>query len=120
MLPNVYAALMASADVVALIADRAYRHGRAPQGVASPYVTWSVPGGAAQIVLDTRTDADQYRLQVDCWSETDTEVETLAAAVRAALEPVAVLVAYTGDERDPDTQKFRMSFAVDWIIGRDL
>lgn len=122
MLPKVYQALMNSAAVTALIGNRAYRHGRAPQGVSVPYVTWSVPAGDAQIVLDI-CDADQFRVQVDCWSATDVApngVEQVAEAVRAALEPFANLVAYVADERDADTQNYRLSFAFDWIIGRDL
>jgi hypothetical protein len=123
MLPNVFQALNASAPVVALIGPapiRVYRHGTAPQGVQSPYVTWSVPGGDAQIVLDTDTDADQFRVQVDCWANGDSDVEVVASAVRAAVSKVAVLVAYVADERDAETQRFRISFAFDWILGRDL
>lgn len=123
MLPKVYSALMNAPAVTALIGNRAYRHGSAPQGVTSPYVTWSSPAGDAEIVLSGGPDADQFRIQVDCWSSTDSApagVEQVAEAVRAALEPYAVLVAYVADERDADTQKFRLSFAFDWIIGRDL
>lgn len=122
MLPKVYMALMNSAAVTALIGNRAYRHGSAPQGVSYPYVTWSVPAGDAEIVFD-RTDADQFRVQVDIWSNTDAGangVENVASAVRAALEPLAHLVSYTNDERDPATQSFRLGFAFDWIVPRDL
>lgn len=122
MLPKIYQALMNDAAVTALIGNRAYRHGRAPQGVAYPYVTWGVPGGDATIVFD-RTDADQFRIQVDIWSNTDAGangVENVAGAVRAALEPYAHLVAYTNDERDPDTEAFRLGFAFDWWTPRDL
>ena len=122
MLPKVYLALMNSAAVTALIGNRAYRHGSAPQGVSYPYVTWSVPAGDSEIVFD-RTDADQFRVQVDIWSNTDSGangVENVASAVRAALEPEAHLVAYTNDERDPETQAFRLGFAFDWIVPRDL
>lgn len=122
MLPKVYTALMNAPAVTALIGNRAYRHGSAPQGVAYPYVTWSIPAGDATIAFD-RTDADQFRVQVDCWSNTDAGtngVENVAAAVRAALEPMAHLVAYTNDERDPETQAFRLGFAFDWWYPRDL
>lgn len=125
MLPKVYLALMNDPAVTALIGNRAYRHGSAPQGVTYPYVTWGVPAGDATIVFD-QTDADQFRVQVDCWSSQDADkngiagVETVAAAVRAALEPYAHLVAYTNDERDPDTQAFRLGFAFDWWYPRDL
>lgn len=126
MLPKVYKALTESPEVFALIGNRVYRHGMAPQQAADAYVTWGAPAGDTQIVLERVTDADTFRVNVDCWSTKDDDrtpgvpgIETLATAVRAALEPHAVLVAYLADERDADTQKYRMSFAFDWIIGRD-
>lgn len=119
MLPPVYAVLSASAAVKALIGTppRAYRHGAAPQGVASPYVTWSAPGGTAENAFDGAC-ADIMRVQVDCWSKDDAGIESLAAAVRAAIEPHAHLIAYVADERDFDTQKFRISMQFDWILKR--
>lgn len=122
MLPKIYMALMNDAAVVALIGNRAYRHGRAPQNVSYPYVTWNIPGGDATLPF-TQTDADQFRVQVDCWSNTDSGangVENLAKTVRTALESYAHLVAYTNDERDPETQAFRFGFAFDWWYPRDL
>lgn len=121
MLPLIFPLLSGSLDVTALIglgADaRVYRHGSAPQKVLRPYVTWSVPGGAPENALDGPC-ADDFRVQVDCWSDDDTEIEVLAAAVRAALEPAACLVAYLADDRDFETRRFRISFAFDFIVPR--
>jgi hypothetical protein len=119
MLPLVYPLLNVAPAVTALIGSppRVYRHGSAPQNVVKPYVTWSVPGGEALNNFDG-ADADVFRVQVDCWSDGDAEVETLAAAVRAAIEPAAHLVAYVADERDPVTQRFRISFTFDFISTR--
>jgi Ni,Fe-hydrogenase I large subunit len=117
MLPPVYPLLMASTAVQALIADRAYRHGSAPQGVARPYVTWSVPGGFAENAFDGAS-ADVFRLQVDCWADTDDTIEALASAVRAAIEPAAHLVAYTADERNFETRRYRIGMAFDFILAR--
>lgn len=120
MLPLVFPLLKNAADVTALIGTnpvRAYRHGRAPQDVAAPYVTWSVPGGTAENALQG-ADADFFRVQVDCWSDGDAQIETLAAAVRAALEPAAHLVAYLADDQDETTKRYRISFAFDFIKPR--
>lgn len=119
MLPKVYTALMNDPVVTALIGNRAYRHGMAQQTVQAPYVTWSAPGGDTELVLDTVTDADTFRLNVDVWDNDDKRVEVVAEAVRNCLEQHAVLIAYTADGRDADTQKFRMGFAFDWIISRE-
>lgn len=119
MLPLVFPLLSGAAAVTALIGTpvRAYRHGSAPQDVVKPYVTWSVPGGFAENTLE-RADADVMRVQVDCWSDEDTQVETLASAVRAALEPAGNLIAYVADERDEVTKRFRISFTFDFIVIR--
>ncbi len=123
MLPPVFLLLAGAAPVTALIGNppRVYRHGSAPQAAQMPYVTWSVPGGAPSNTFDG-ADGDFWRVQVDCWVDGDGDgddaVETLAAAVRAALEPAAHLVAYLADERDADSGCFRMSFAFDFITSR--
>lgn len=120
MLPQVFPLLAGSPAVTALIGTnpvRAYRHGEAPQNVKAPYVTWSAPGGAPANAFEGAC-ADQFRVQVDCWSDNDAGVEILAAAVRAALEPAAHLVAYLADERDTTTRRFRISFAFDWWLSR--
>lgn len=117
MLPPIYPLLMASSAVQALIGDRAYRHGSAPQGVLRPYVTWSAPGGFAENAFDG-ADADVFRLQVDCWADADDAIETLASAVRAAIEPAAHLVAYIADERNFETRRFRIGMTFDFILAR--
>lgn len=124
MLPLLYPLFTGSAAVVALIGQddaadpmRVYRHGSAPQGVMRPYVTWSVPGGAADNTFDGG-DADVFRVHVDCWADGDDAIDALALAVRDALEPAAHLVAYLADERDFQTQRYRISYAFDFIEGR--
>lgn len=126
MLPKIQHLLKAAPAVTTLIGAgtdpvtdpvRVYRHGEAPQGVKAPYVTWSLPGGAPENTFDG-ADADVFRVQVDCWSDGDAEVEQLAKAVRAALEPAAHLVAYIADERNSETKRYRMGFAFDFILSR--
>ena len=120
MLPAIFPLLKNAAAVTALIGAnpvRAYRHGSAPEGVIAPYVTWSVAGGAPENAFDGPC-ADQFRVQVDCWSDTDAGVEALAEAVRAAIEPAAHLVAYIANDRDPVTKRYRIGFAFDWWASR--
>lgn len=119
MLPPVHAALMASTAVTNLIGStpaRAFRHGEAPQNVVAPYVTWSVFGVAENGL--SGACADVWRVQIDCWSNGDAQVETLAAAVRAAIEPKAHLQSYDNDERDTETRRYRISMSFDWITSR--
>lgn len=119
MFPPVHEALAASTAVKSLIGTtpvRAYRHGEAPQKVIAPYVTWSAFGVAENGL--SGACADVWRVQINCWSDGDKEVETLAAAVRAAIEPSAHLQSYDNDERDTETKRYRMSMSFDWIVSR--
>ena len=117
MLPDIRALLAADPTANGLLAGRVYRHGYAPQGVARPYVTWSLPSGEADYTLDAPV-MDRFRVQVDCWSDTDAGVETLAEAVRNAMETRTTATLYIADERDHETQRFRISFQFDWIADR--
>jgi len=120
MLPNVYDTLHDDATVAGLVSTRIYRHGSAPQTVTAPYITWSVAGGAPENGF-AGACADFFRVQGDSWAggtDGDAAVDTLASAVRAAMEPRAHCVAYVADERDFETQKYRISMAFDWIGQR--
>ena len=117
MLPLVYTTLHDAAPVAALVSTRIYRHGSAPQNVTRPYITWSVAGGAPENGFDGAA-CDVFRVQVDSWSDTDAGVEALALAVRNAMEPRAHMVSFGPDERDFETQRYRITLFLDWIASR--
>lgn len=120
MLPAIFPLLSGASAVTDLIGTnpvRAYRHGRAPQTVTAPYVTWSAPGGYAENALGEAC-SDAFRVQVDCWSDSPSEIETLAGAVRDALEPGGHLIAYVDDSQDPTTDRYRISMQFDFIVLR--
>ena len=120
LLPPVYTLLAAAAPVTALIGSsptRCYRHGRAPQGSAAPYVTWSAPASSPERQLTGVAPADRWNVRIDCWSDTDTEVETLATAVRDALEPFAENLGVLVDEREAVTNRYRITQSFDfWLL----
>lgn len=113
MLPLVYSALVSSSAVGDIVDDRIYRHGEAPEGVSAPYVTWFVSTATPENLLDQAPVVDDYNVQVDCWSENDgggdAGVETLAEAVRDALESAGywwISLAVNG--RDQETKRYRI------------
>ena len=125
MLPPVFQWLRASANVTALIGSgptRAYRHGSAPQDVAGPYVTWFVVSGVPQNVLDEPPRVDAITVQVDCWSDNtgtgSSGVDVLARAVRDALEPHGHMTAIVVDERDQQTERYRIGLSFDFWLPR--
>lgn len=121
MYPPIFAALSASIAVKALIGSnpvRGYPFGGAPQGVAMPYVVWQTVGGLPENYLGQRPDIDSFTLQIDCYAATASAARAVAAAVRDAVEAHAHIVAWRGEERDPETMHYRYSFDVDWFVHR--
>ena len=117
-LPNVYQVLRGNATVVNTVGTRIYRHGSAPQDVAKPYITWSMVIGMPQDILNAAPCHDKDTIQIDCWSETDTGVETLAYAVRSALDSNLISNRIIIDNRETDTKLYRMAVEADFIASR--
>lgn len=118
MLPNVYQLLRTNATVLSTVATRIYRHGAAPQDVVKPYITWSLASGTPTDVINAAPCADKDTVQIDCWSETDTQVETLAYAVRAALDSQLISNRIIINMRESDTKLYRMTLEADFISSR--
>lgn len=108
MNPNVYAALSVPA-VTALVAQRIYRNGHAPQDTARPYITWQVVGGGPLNNLSDNPNMDNMRVRVWCYSNESAgsaAARNLAKAVRDALEAVTHVIAGPFDDFEPDTRLF--------------
>ena len=118
MLPNVYQALRSNATVVSTVSTRIYRHGSAPQDVVKPYITWFLVTGQPQDVLNAAPCHDRNTVQIDCWSDSDTGVETLAYAVRAALDNQLISNRMVINNRETDTKLYRIAIEADFISSR--
>lgn len=122
MLPPVFATLKLSNAVKAIVGTnppRIYRHGAAPQTTDKPYVTWFVLNAAPENNLTSTPPIDRYTVQVDCWHQTDSGIETLAEAVRDAIEPYAHMTAMPINQRElADTKLFRIALQFDWFVAR--
>lgn len=125
MLPNLFPLLAASSAVTAIIGSnpvRFYRHGSAPQGVQAPYVTHRA---IDMIPLNTLSDvprADRSRVQISCWSDNagtgSAGVETLAKAVRDAIEPRWDVEDFRVLGQDPETMRYRIDLDVLVFVHR--
>ena len=118
MLANIYAILRANATVLSSVSTRIYRHGAAPQDVVKPYVTWFVITGMPELQISGTPCSDMDTIQIDVWHETDSGVETLAYAVRSALDSAGHANRMIQDLRETDTRLYRISFEVDIIQSR--
>ena len=75
-------------------------------------------GAAPELNLSDLPTHDRMQVQVDCYSLDDTEVVTLATAVRDAIEPSAAMTAIVVDQREPETGLYRMALQFDFLPDR--
>lgn len=121
MQPPIFATVAADATATALLGTsptRLFPMGMAPQNVATPYAVWQVITGSPENYLACRPDMDGYTLQIDAYAKTVSEASAAADAIRAAIEPHAYVVRLGMQLRDDDTQHYRISFDVDWLVHR--
>lgn len=117
MLPKVFPVLTTPA-VLAIVGGtpiRIFRHGAAPQDTAKPYVTWFEVTGQPYDQISGLPCGDFDSVQIDCWSMDDIQVETLAAAVRDAIDAAGFSNRLVINHRDPDTKLYRIGLQADFI-----
>lgn len=119
VLPSLAEIIANSSAVKALIGTapiRFYPLGAAPQGVAAPYVTHRAIDVVPQNTLSELPYTDGSRVQLSCWSDNTgtgvTGVQTLARALRDAIEPFHHVLAIRDMGRDFDTQRWRIDLDV--------
>ena len=118
MLPNIYVILRANSTVLSTVSTRIYRHGNAPQDVVKPYITWFVVSGVPELQISGMPCSDVDTIQIDVWHETDLGVETLAYAVRSALDSAGHSNQMILNLRETDTKLYRIGFQTDIIRSR--
>ena len=118
MLPPVFTLLKSNATVTSIVGERIYRHGNAPEGVARPYITWFVVSGMPELNVSSTPCTDRDMVQIDCWSESDSQIETLAYAVRAVLDSAGIANRIVQDSRENDTKLYRIALEADFISSR--
>jgi hypothetical protein len=123
MYPPLYATCAADSGVQAVLTDtsgllRLYPFGEAPQQHERPYAVWQTVYGEPYNSLSCPPDVDQFGVQIDVYGPTADSVRTVAAALRAAIEPHAYIVRFNGETRESATRAYRYSFDVEWQIYR--
>ena len=118
MLPPIYSLLTAAPAVAAIVGNRVYGHGEAPQGVLDPYVTWFVVAAPPELVLDGPPPFDKHTVQIDCWHPRGDGVLQLAKAVRDVIETHACVTNLIANSREPETKLYRLGLELDFILNR--
>lgn len=115
MAPNIFPAISSSVSVTSLIGTspvRFFPFGDAPQNSQLPYVVWQTVSGSPENFLGDLPDLDSYTIQVDVYAANAQSARDVAEAIRDAIEPIAHVVGWNGESRDPDTRNYRYSFDV--------
>lgn len=115
MLAPVFSLLKADSGVFAKVGTRIYRHGSAPQNVVKPYITWYTVTGMPEVQLSGAPCIDMDSIQIDCWSDSDSEIEVLAYAVRKALDDAKIVNRIVQNNREDDTRLFHIAVEADFI-----
>jgi hypothetical protein len=121
MYPPIFATCAADSGVQAVLGTnpcRLYPFGTSTQGVTKPYAVWQAVGGSPENFINQVPDIDSYTLQIDCYATTAAAVREVAEALRDAIEPVAHVVSWRGEDYETDTKLYRYSFDVDWFVHR--
>lgn len=121
MIAPVFKVCAASQEVRSLLGEypvRLYPFGRHFDEVVYPYAVWQNIDGDPQNYLKQRPDIDRFSVQIDVYADTDTEVITVARALRDAIEGNAIIIRWGTQELEPSTMKYRYSFDVDWLVKR--
>lgn len=124
MQPPIFQLCANDAGVIALIGSppRLFSFGRAvgPSGPppVKPYAVWQNVGGSPENYLAGRPDSDAYSIQVDVYANTESAAEEVAKAISTAVELDAYVVGWYGTSRDPQTNDYRYSFAIDFLVDR--
>jgi len=97
---------------------RIYPFGSAPQSVVKPYVVYQWIDGNPFNTLNCRPEADRAVLQVDVYGTTAVSSNTVAEAIRYAVELDCHITSYRGTDRETDTLLYRTGFDLNWLVER--
>lgn len=97
---------------------RVFPFGEAPQSTAKPYVVWQIVGGPPGQCLGSRPTHDDYMIQLDVYAKTAAQVETVARAVRDAVELKSRITSWRTHGREDETQLYRVGIDIQWPVLR--
>ena len=103
------------AQILASCAEGGAHRARAPQGVTTPYIVFTLISSSVLNVMDGGPPAQNTRLQVDVYSPRAAEADTVMDAVVAAMQSAADArspsnynISSPSDLPDPDTRLYRV------------
>lgn len=97
---------------------RFWPFGKAPQSETRPYAVHQLAYGAPENTLACAPNSDTFGVQIDAYALDVTQARAVAAVLRDTLQPHGYITAWNGEFFEQDTKLYRVSFTVEFIIGR--
>jgi hypothetical protein len=111
-LPAIQSALTGSGALTAIVGARIYQT-LAPEDVARPYVIWTLVSAVPENQLPYAPEDDDQRVQVDTFSESQTQARQAVQAAADACEAIGYIVFGPWFSFEDDTKLHRGSFDVE-------
>lgn len=123
MFPPVFSTAVASSEVKTRLGTnptRFYLFGEAPQNITKPYAVWQLVSGYPENTLSCKPELDYMTTQIDVYGTNVESSRAVAQALRDAFENSGdcYITAWRGETKEANTNLYRVSFDVDWIVYR--
>jgi hypothetical protein len=124
MYPPVFRIATSSTAVTNLLGAppnaRIFSFGEANQSTQKPYMVWQLVSGHPENYLGCKPDLDYMTTQIDVYASSVSSARNVAQALRDAFEDSGecYIVAWRGEMKEANTNLYRISFDVDWIVER--
>lgn len=82
---------------------------------SAPYVCWQIINANPEQYLSDRSDMDDVYVQIDIYASKKATARQIGKLMRNAIEEDCYLERYTGAEKDPPTNLYRISLDTRWF-----
>lgn len=118
MLPLVNQLLGSNPAIANAVGNAIYRHGTAPNGPPRPYITWFLVSNRPEAQLSGVPCTDFDLVQIDVWSEGDSQVEQIAYVVRDVLDGNGIANRMILNSFNKETKLYRIGIEAEFIRPR--
>ncbi|OAL78975.1 hypothetical protein AY606_05985 [Acinetobacter sp. SFB] len=81
---------------------------------SAPYTCWQIINANPEQYLSDRSDMDDIYVQIDIYASKKAEARQIAKLMRNAIEEDCYIESYTGTEKEPETNLYRIRLDTRW------
>ncbi|MGR9107776.1 MAG: tail completion protein gp17 [Gammaproteobacteria bacterium] len=119
MYPPVYDRFSSNPQIVAVVGDRIFGHGEAPELTNKPYIVWQSLNGSPLICLGEAPNTDRWTIGIYIYAVNTTDLLNLMQVIRDEIYAFGGTVTdFSDDIRDEETRLFTATIAFDWFYPR--